>query len=74
MASINGLTRVSATSAQISGQIYLGNNLDAGTAGQVIVSAGTETAASWGTNSATLPNALTMGNNVSLASGKCRIR
>jgi len=69
MASINGLTRVSATSIQNSGQIYLGNNLDAGTAGQVIVSSGTETAAAWGTNSATLPNALTMGTNVSLASG-----
>ena len=69
MASINGLTRVSATSIQNSGQFYLGNNLDAGTAGQVIVSSGTETAAAWGTNSATLPNALTMGTNVSLASG-----
>ena len=69
MASINGLTRVSATSIQNSGQFYLGNNLDAGTAGQVIVSAGTETAAAWGSNSATLPNALTMGTNVSLASG-----
>ena len=69
MASINGLTRVSATSIQNSGQIYLGNNLDAGLSGQVIVSSGTETAAAWGTNSATLPNALTMGTNVSLASG-----
>ena len=69
MASINGLTRVSATSIQNSGQFYLGNNLDAGTTGQVIVSSGTETAAAWGTNSATLPNALTMGTNVSLASG-----
>ena len=69
MASINGLTRVTATSIQNSGQFYLGNNLDAGTAGQVIVSSGTETAAAWGTNSATLPNALTMGSNVSLASG-----
>ena len=69
MASINGLTRVSATSIQNSGQFYLGNNLDAGLSGQVIVSSGTETAAAWGTNSATLPNALTMGTNVSLASG-----
>lgn len=69
MASINGLSTISATSIQNSGQFYLGNNLDTGTAGQVIVSAGSEASASWGTNSATLPNALTMGTNVSLASG-----
>jgi len=69
MASINGLSSISATSIQNSGQFYLGNNLDTGTAGQVIVSAGSQSGAIWGTNSATLPNALTMGTNVSLASG-----
>ena len=69
MASINGLSTISATSIQNSGQFYLGNNLDTGTAGQVIVSAGSQAGAAWGTNSATLPNALTMGTNVSLASG-----
>ena len=69
MASINGLSSISATSIQNSGQFYLGNNLDTGTAGQVIVSAGSQAGAAWGTNSATLPNALTMGTNVSLASG-----
>ena len=69
MGSINGLKNIHATSIQNAGQFYLGNNLDTGTAGQVIVSAGSQAGAAWGTNSATLPNALTMGTNVSLASG-----
>ena len=38
MASINGLTQISATSIQNAGQIYLGNSLDSGTPGQVIIS------------------------------------
>jgi len=69
MASINGLTQISATSIQNAGQFYLGNNLDSGTPGQVIISNGAQQAAAWGTNSATLPGALTMGTNLSLASG-----
>ena len=69
MASINGLTQISATSIQNAGQIYLGNNLDSGTPGQVIISNGPQQAVSWGSNSATLPGALTMGTNLSLASG-----
>jgi hypothetical protein len=69
MASINGLTRVSATSIQNAGQIYLGNSLDSGTPGQVIISNGPQQAVSWGSNSATLPGALTAGTNLSLASG-----
>ena len=69
MGSINGLKTISATSIQNAGQFYLGNNLDSGTAGQVIISAGSQEAAVWGSNSATLPGALTMGTNLSLASG-----
>ena len=69
MGSINGLVDITATSISNSGQFYLGNNLDPGTAGQVIVSAGTQLPAEWGANAATLPNALTMGTNVTLASG-----
>jgi len=69
MASINGLTQISATSIQNAGQFYLGNSLDSGTPGQVIISAGPQQAAEWGSNSATLPGALTMGTNLSLASG-----
>ena len=69
MGSINGLKTISATSIQNAGQFYLGNNLDSGTAGQVIISAGPQQAAVWGSNAATLPGALTMGTNLSLASG-----
>ena len=69
MASINGLTQISATSIQNAGQIYLGNSLDSGTPGQVIISGGPQLAAAWGSNSATLPGALTAGTNLSLASG-----
>ena len=69
MGSINGLQNIHATSIQNAGQFYLGNNLDSGTAGQVIISAGPQQAALWGSNSATLPGALTMGTNLSLASG-----
>ena len=69
MGSINGLKTISATSIQNAGQFYLGNNLDSGTAGQVIISAGPQEAAVWGSNAATLPGALTMGTNLSLASG-----
>lgn len=69
MGSINGLKNIHATSVQNAGQFYLGNNLDPGTAGQVIISAGPQQAALWGSNSATLPGALTMGTNLSLASG-----
>jgi len=69
MGSINGLKNIQATSIQNAGQFYLGNNLDSGTAGQVIISGGSQQAAIWGSNSATLPGALTMGTNLSLASG-----
>ena len=69
MASINGLTQISATSIQNAGQIYLGNSLDSGSPGQVIISNGPQQAVSWGSNSATLPGALTAGTNLSLASG-----
>ena len=69
MGSINGLKKIAATSIQNSGEFILTNQLDPGTAGQVIISAGPNEPALWGNNSATIPNALTMGTNLSLASG-----
>ena len=69
MGSINGLKKISATSIQNSGEFILTNQLDPGTAGQVIISAGPNEPALWGNNSATIPNALTMGTSLSLASG-----
>ena len=69
MASINGLSEIAATSIQNSGEFYLGNNVDAGTAGQVILSGGPQASASWGANGVAVPNPLTMGTNVNLTSG-----
>ena len=69
MGSINGLKKIAATSIQNSGEFILTNQLDPGTAGQVIISAGPNEPALWGNNSATIPNALTMGTSLSLASG-----
>tara|TARA_R110002167_G_scaffold80726_2_gene221698 strand:+ start:1249 stop:2490 length:1242 start_codon:yes stop_codon:yes gene_type:complete len=68
MASINGLSSISATSIQNSGEFYLGNNLDSGQAGDTIVSNGANQAVSWGTHTGTI-NALTAGTNISYASG-----
>ena len=69
MDSHTGIVRIKGTNLQLSNVIRLGQSLDAGTTGQVIVSNGPNRPASWGSNSAALPNALTMGTNVSLASG-----
>ena len=67
--SFTGLKTINATDLNLDGEIRLGSTLDPGTAGQVIVSQGETLSATWGTNSATLPNALTMGTNLSLTSG-----
>ena len=69
MSSITGLRSGKFTSIDNTGEIRLGNQIDSGTVGQVIVSNGPNQAATWGTNSANLPNALTIGTNLSLASG-----
>ena len=67
--SFTGLKTINATSINNQGLLRLGSNLEAGTVGQVVQSQGDLLPAVWGPNSATLPNALTMGTNLSLASG-----
>jgi len=69
MASFNGLKKIAATDIQNSGRFYLGNQVDPGTAGQVIVSAGPNNPVEWGTNSAVLPNALSAGSHITFSSG-----
>ena len=69
MSTINGLTTLSATNIQNQLDLKVGNDLDAGTAGEVLISGGEDQACSWGPNSAAVPNALTMGSNVNLTSG-----
>ena len=68
MSSFNGLKKISATDIQNSGRFYLGNQVDPGTAGQALVSAGPNEPARWDTHTGTI-QPLTMGTNVSLASG-----
>ena len=69
MSSITGLKPLRGTSLQNTGQIYLGDTIDAGTAGECIISAGTNQGAVWGTAVGHIANALTAGTNVSLTSG-----
>jgi len=67
--SFTGLKTINSTSINNQGLLRLGSNLEPGTVGQVVQSQGDLLPAVWGPNSATLPNALTMGTNLSLASG-----
>ena len=68
MTSINGLKNIAATSIQNSGEIYLGNDIDVGTAGQALVSGGPNQPARWDVHTGTI-QPLTMGTDLSLASG-----
>ena len=68
MSSFNGLKNIAATSIQNSGQFYLGNQIDPGTAGQALVSAGPDEPARWDTHTGTI-QPLTIGTNLSLSSG-----
>ncbi len=68
MSSFNGLKKIAATDIQNSGRFYLGNQLDTGTVGQALVSAGPNEPARWDTHTGTI-QPLTMGTDLSLASG-----
>lgn len=68
MGSITGLKKGAFTSIDNSGQIRLGASIDAGTAGQALVSGGPDEPARWDTHTGTI-QPLTMGSNLSLASG-----
>ncbi len=69
MSSITGLKPLRGTSLQNTGQIYLGDSIDAGAPGECVVSAGSNEPAVWGTPIGHIANALTAGTNVSLSSG-----
>ena len=69
MGSITGLKDIHATSISNSGQIYLGDNLDAGVSGEALLSQGTQMGAVWGTPTGHLLNALTAGTNITYSSG-----
>ena len=69
MSSITGLKPLRGTSVQNTGEIYLGNSINAGTAGEAIISGGANQPVTWGTPVGHIANALTAGANVSLTSG-----
>ena len=68
MGSITGLKRGQFTSIDNSGQIRLGAEINPGTAGQALVSGGADEPARWDTHTGVI-QPLTMGTNLSLASG-----
>jgi len=69
MGSITGMKDIDATNISNSGEFRLGNSIDSGTAGQVILSGGPNAPVAWGANGVAVPNPLTMGTNVNLTSG-----
>jgi len=69
MSSITGLKTGNFTSVNNSGEIRLGTEINPGTAGQTIISAGADEPAVWGTAAGHIANPLTMGTALSLASG-----
>ena len=68
MGSITGLKRGVFTSIDNSGEIRLGAEINPGTAGQALVSGGPDEPARWDTHTGNI-QPLTMGTNLSLASG-----
>ena len=68
MGSITGLKKGQFTSIDNSGEIRLGSQINPGTVGQAIISAGPDEPAVWGTHTGVI-NPLTMGTDLSLASG-----
>ena len=68
MGSITGLKKGNFTSIDNSGEIRLGAEINPGTAGQALVSGGADEPARWDTHTGTI-QPLTMGTNLSLASG-----
>ena len=69
MSSITGLKTGNFTSVNNSGEIRLGTEINPGTVGQTIISAGADEPVVWGTAAGHIANPLTMGTALSLASG-----
>jgi hypothetical protein len=69
MASITGMETGNFTDVNIQTSIRVGDTLNPGTQGQVLLSGGEGAAADWGSNSAVVPNSLTAGTNITYSSG-----
>ena len=69
MSSITGMKTGSFTDINLQGPLRVGDTLNPGAVGQVLISNGENEATEWGTNSAVVPNALTAGTNITYTSG-----
>jgi len=69
MASITGMKTGSFTDINLQGALRVGDTLNPGAVGQVLISNGENESTEWGTNSAVVPNALTAGTNITYTSG-----
>jgi len=67
--STTGITNLTVSELSVQNQILLGDNLDNGSAGQVLISGGDNNNVSWSSNSSTILNPLIIGSNLSLSSG-----
>ena len=69
MASVTGMVTGNLTDLNLQQSLRVGDTLDPGTQGQVLISNGEGNATEWGTNSTIVPNALTAGTNITYSSG-----
>jgi len=69
MASVTGMVTGNFTDLNLQQSLRVGDTLDPGTQGQVLISNGEGNATEWGTNSTIVPNALTAGTNITYSSG-----
>ena len=69
MSSITGLRELKGTSLINTGQYRTGNQLDPGTAGEVLISGGPNLECTWGANGVAVPNPLSAGATINYTSG-----
>ena len=69
MASVTGMVTGNLTDLNLQQSLRVGDTLDPGTQGQVLISNGEGNATEWGTNSTIVPNGLTAGTNITYSSG-----
>ena len=69
MASVTGMVTGNFTDLNLQQSLRVGDTLNPGTQGQVLISNGEGNATEWGTNSTIVPNALTAGTNITYSSG-----
>jgi hypothetical protein len=69
MASVTGMVTGNFTDLNLQQSLRVGDTLNPGTQGQVLISNGEGNATEWGTNSTIVPNGLTAGTNITYSSG-----